>query len=198
MGRVYGYARCSTDERRQDVERQTAELYAAGASFVVREYGSASSLRPGLLELVGAMAPGDELRVTELSRVSRSVHDLCHAAEAAVAGRLLLSFGGFGFDARAGRPPAHQWATLHLMGAFAELERNLAAERIASGLAKARAGGKRLGRAPLAPEDLPAAARLSFGEVEAGAVGMTEWARRLGVCRPTAYKWAKLLRGARA
>ena len=35
---IYGYARCSTSESRQDVQRQIRELKASGAEKVVFEY----------------------------------------------------------------------------------------------------------------------------------------------------------------
>ena len=34
----YGYARCSTNENRQDIQRQLRELKAAGADAVIWEY----------------------------------------------------------------------------------------------------------------------------------------------------------------
>ena len=35
---IYGYARCSTNESKQDVNRQIKELKAAGADEVIFEY----------------------------------------------------------------------------------------------------------------------------------------------------------------
>ena len=34
----YGYARCSTNENRQDIQRQVRELKAAGAEEIFIEY----------------------------------------------------------------------------------------------------------------------------------------------------------------
>ena len=35
---IYGYARCSTNETKQDIDRQVRELKAAGAEKVYLEY----------------------------------------------------------------------------------------------------------------------------------------------------------------
>ena len=35
---IYGYARCSTNEDKQDINRQIRELKAAGADEVIFEY----------------------------------------------------------------------------------------------------------------------------------------------------------------
>ena len=37
MSKIYGYARCSTNESKQDVNRQIKELEAAGAEEVIFE-----------------------------------------------------------------------------------------------------------------------------------------------------------------
>ena len=35
---IYGYARCSTNETKQDIQRQTRELKSAGAEQIFLEY----------------------------------------------------------------------------------------------------------------------------------------------------------------
>ena len=38
MSKTWGYARCSTNEEKQDIQRQIRELQAAGADEVIFEY----------------------------------------------------------------------------------------------------------------------------------------------------------------
>ena len=193
-GKVYGYARCSTTEKRQDAERQVADLYAMGATRVVQEYASgAKADREGLLEVMAALAPGDTLCATELSRVTRDLHHLCHVIAEAEAKGVRLRFGGMEFDCTAGPAGPFPRAMLHMMGAFAELERGLAAERIASGLALARANGTRLGRPKKTAADVPLSFRAAWEGFKAGAVGAGDLARVAGVSRPTAAKYSRLL-----
>ena len=193
-GKVYGYARCSTSEKRQDIERQVAELRAMGATFVVQEFGSGGrSDRPRFAELLAALAPGDSLCAVELSRVTRSVRQLCEIVELALARRLLLKFGPLDFDCRDGKPGPFALAMLQLMAVFAELEINLASERIGSGLALARKKGVRLGRPSKTVDEVPLAARRLWEAYRAGGLSLAECARLAGVSRPTMYKYAKLL-----
>ena len=194
-GKVYGYARCSTDDKRQDVERQVAELYAMGANFVIQEYASGTKAdRQGYLELMAALADGDTLFATEVSRVTRSLSQLCQIIEIAKAKNLLLRFGALEIDCAGGKVAPFALAMLQIMGVFAELERNMTAERINSGLAMARANGAQLGRPKKTAADIPQNARTHWPDLACGNISVAEYAARSGFSRPTAYKYAKLLR----
>lgn len=194
-GKVYGYARCSTSEKRQDVERQVAELYAMGAAFVVQEYESGGRAdRKGFAELISAISDGDSLCATEVSRVTRSLLHLCEIVELAKSKNLLLRFGTLEFDFAGGRIDAFPLAMLQIMGVFAELERNLATERINSGLANAKSNGKKLGRPRKSAADVPVAVRELWPDFVAGRISVSEFARRAGFSRPTVYKYVGLLK----
>lgn len=198
MGKVYGYARCSTSEKRQDVERQVAELYAMGADFVVQEYGSgANAERKGFLELMAALADGDTLYATEVSRVTRSLAHLCEIIGLAKRKRLVLKFGALSFDCSAGKLEPFPLAMLQIMGVFAELERNVAAERISSGLEHAKANGVQLGRPKKTVEEISPGARRHWEKFKNGEVSLAGYARLAGLHRSTAYKYAKLLESAK-
>ena len=194
-GRVFGYARCSTTEKRQDVERQVSELYAMGAQVVVQEYESgAKTDRERLAELVAALADGDTLVATEVSRVTRSLLHLCEVIELAKSKSLLLKFGTLDFDFMGGRIDAFKLAMLQIMGVFAELERNLTAERINSGLALAKSKGVKLGRPKKTSTDVPVEVRLHWPSYVNGNITVSEYARLVSLSRPTVYKYIKLLR----
>ena len=193
-GKVFGYARCSTTEKRQDIERQVAELYAMGAHTVVQEYDSGGNARrEGLGELVAAIGDGDTLVATEVSRVTRSLLHLCQVIETARAKNLLLRFGTLDFDFDGGKVDAFKLAMLQIMGVFSELERNLATERINSGLAQAKSKGVALGRPKKTASDVPPEARRHYGPYLDGEISVAEFAERAGLSRPTAYKYIRLL-----
>ena len=63
MSIIYGYARCSTSELRQDIDRQKRELLKLGVSddaHIYREYESGSKTnRPELTKLLSAVQSGD-------------------------------------------------------------------------------------------------------------------------------------------
>ena len=47
MNKIYGYARCSTNEDKQDIQRQIRELNAAGAQEVIFEWKKKSTSYAG-------------------------------------------------------------------------------------------------------------------------------------------------------
>ena len=193
-GKVYGYARCSTNEKRQDIERQVNELYGMGVQFVIQEFESGGNVaRQRFAELVSAIADGDTLVATEVSRVTRSLLHLCEVVEIAKAKGLLLKFGTLDFDFAGNRIDAFKLAMLQIMGVFAELERNLTAERISSGLALAKTKGVKLGRPKKTAADVPVEARKHWPEYAKGKITVAEYAKRAGISRPTVYKYIKLL-----
>ena len=75
---IYGYARCSTNEDKQDINRQIRELKAAGANEVIFEYEHGDSkLKKNLTMLLDAALEGDTIITLEVSRLSRSTQQLC-------------------------------------------------------------------------------------------------------------------------
>lgn len=57
---IYGYARCSTCEDKQDIDRQIRELKAAGADEVVFEYEHGDAkLKKNLSMLLDTVQEGD-------------------------------------------------------------------------------------------------------------------------------------------
>ena len=79
---IYGYARCSTSEDRQDITRQIRDLMSMGISdekYIFWEYESGTKKnRPELSKLLDIVKPGDTIAVTEVSRLTRSTSDLCN------------------------------------------------------------------------------------------------------------------------
>ena len=194
-GKIYGYARCSTTEKRQDIDRQVNELYAMGAQFVIQEFDSgANTERQRFAELVAALADGDTLVASEVSRVTRTLLHLCEVIELAKAKSLLLKFGTLDFDFENGKIDAFKLAMLQIMGVFAELERNLTAERINSGLALAKTKGVKLGRPKKTAANVPVEVRQYWQSYVDGSVTVSEYAKLTGLSRPTVYKYIRLLR----
>lgn len=74
---------------------------------------------------------------------------------------------------------------LAIVGAFAELKRDMISERTRAGLAAAVAKGQQLGRPPALSADQVAAARQMY---DAGGRTVAQLARLFGVSRPTIYR----------
>ena len=68
-----GYARCSTNESKQDIERQVRELKQAGAERVFLEYEHGDAVIKEQLSLLLEQAQaGDTIITLEVSRLARS------------------------------------------------------------------------------------------------------------------------------
>jgi DNA invertase Pin-like site-specific DNA recombinase len=68
---TYGYARCSTNEERQDIGRQKRELYTLGViddKYIYWEYESGiKDNRAELQKLLDIVSEGDTIATTEVS-----------------------------------------------------------------------------------------------------------------------------------
>lgn len=138
-----GYARVSTREDRQLLDRQLDALRAAGCEriFDDRMTGIQAD-RPGLIACLDHLRTGDVLVVLDLDRLGRRAHDLIGLIED-------LEKRGIAFKALNSpmdtTTPAGR-AFLQIQAAFAEMERNLIRQRVKEGLASARARGRHGGR----------------------------------------------------
>lgn len=69
---IYGYARCSTNETKQDIQRQTRELKAAGAEQIYLEYEHGdSAVKEQLSTLLETAQAGDTILTLEVSRLGQ-------------------------------------------------------------------------------------------------------------------------------
>jgi putative DNA-invertase from lambdoid prophage Rac len=151
MSRVFAYCRVSTHD--QTTENQVREIMGAGfavtPSRVVEETisgGVPAGDRPGFALLRHKMEAGDVLVVTKLDRLGRNAMDLRATVESLAADGIrvhCLALGGVDLTSAAGK------MTMAVIAAVAEFERDLLIERTASGLARAKASGKSLGRPPV-------------------------------------------------
>lgn len=156
---IYGYARCSTDESKQDVKRQVNELlskYDISKGNMFFEYESgANDDRKQFNRMLKQLQQGDCVVTTEVSRLTRSTKHLCEVIELAKEKHIKLIIGDFIVDCSKGELDPMTDGMIKMMGVFAEMERNMIRARVKSGMAHARAKGIKLGRPTLTIEDLP-------------------------------------------
>ncbi|EFJ2219832.1 recombinase family protein [Escherichia coli] len=155
MSRVFAYCRVSTLE--QTTENQRREIETAGFAVrpqrIVEEHISgsvAASERPGFIRLLDRMENGDVLIVTKLDRLGRNAMDIRKTVEQLVASDIrvhCLALGGVDLTSPAGK------MTMQVISAVAEFERDLLLERTYSGIARAKAAGKRFGRPSVLNEE---------------------------------------------
>lgn len=192
---TYGYARCSTNDAKQDIDRQVRELKKQGAQQVFLEYEHGDSrVKRQLAALLDEARPGDTVLTLEVSRLTRSTKQLCELLEDIRKKRLrLVIVGSIAVDCRQGDMDAMTKAFLQIAGVFSELELSMTRERIKSGLQNARANGKTLGRPRTTKEDIPAIFLKHYAAYRASLLNVAELARVCNLSRPTIYKYIDIL-----
>lgn len=192
---VYGYSRCSTNETKQDINRQVWELKTAGAEEIFMEYEHGDAKIKSQQQAMFAQAQaGDTITVLEVSRLARSTQQLCEIIDIVREKHLrLVIVGSITLDCRSGQPDPVSEAFLQMAGVFSQLELSMIRVRVRSGMANARAKGKRIGRPQVTVEDLPSAFLRHYPAYQKGALKVSELARVCGVSRTTVYKYISLL-----
>jgi len=140
----YGYARCSSAQ--QDTSIQIDALTKAGCEIIREEKVSGTSLqgRTELQTLLEFLRAGDELVVTRIDRLARSIFDLQV---------IVKTLEDKGVSLHCTEQPVDTSTAVgkcfvQMLGVFAEFETNLRKERQMEGIAKARAEGRYNGRPP--------------------------------------------------
>ena len=192
---IYGYARCSTNEDKQDINRQIRELKASGAEEVVFEYEHGDSkIKKNLSLLLENVQHGDSIITLEVSRLSRSTQQLCEIIDVIREKRLrLIIVGSITIDCRNGQTDPMSEAFLQMAGVFSQLELAMIRARVKSGMENAKASGKKVGRPQTTKEDIPTVFFKHYPTYTAGKMNVSELARVCGLSRPTVYKYLKLL-----
>ena len=186
MPRTFAYVRVSTTG--QTTENQIQEIEAVGFQVeprrIVTETVSGSTAiaqRRGFAKLMDRVEAGDVLIVTKLDRLGRDAIDVSLTVKA-LAGMGVrvhcLALGGVDLTSSAGT------MTMNVLNAVAQFERDLLIERTQSGLKRAKAEGKTLGRPATLSEQQKQAVRdgLAAGE------SVSALARKLGTSRQTVMR----------
>ena len=191
----YGYARCSTNETKQDINRQVRELKAAGAEEIYLEYEHGDSkVKPQQEAMFAAAAPGDTVIVLEVPRLARSTQQLCEIIDLIREKHLrLVIVGSITLDCRNGHADPMSEAFLQMAGVFSQLELAMIRERVRSGMANAKAKGRQIGRPQATKDSVPAVFLRHYPAYKSGQLNLSEFARVCDLSRTTVYKYISLL-----
>ena len=179
-----GYVRVSTVE--QNEERQIAELRdkAGVEKFFVDKVSAKSAKRPKFDEMMNFLREGDELIVSEFSRLARSTVDLLNIVETLTKKEVKVRSLKEQLDSST---PQGRFM-LTIFGAIAEFERELLLQRQREGIKLAKAAGKYKGRnAKKRPKDFDFYKQGYYERTYT----VTYIANHYKVSRPTVYKWLK-------
>ena len=192
---IYGYARCSTNETKQDISRQVRDLKANGAEkiFVEYEHGDAA-VKKELEALFAIAVAGDTIIVLEVPRLARSTKQLCEIIELVKQKQIkLVIVGSITIDCTQGRLDPMSNAFVQMSGVFAELELGMIRERVRSGMANAKAKGVRIGRPSLTKDDIPQVFYRHYPAYKNGQLNVSELARVCDMSRTTVYKYIEVI-----
>ena len=192
-----GYSRCSTNEGKQDINRQVRELKAAGADVVYMEYEHGDAkVKSQQQAMFAESEAGDTIIVLEVSRLARSTQQLCEIIEIIRAKHLrLVIVGSITLDCRNGQADPMSEAFLQMAGVFSQLELSMIRARVRSGMENAKAKGKQIGRPQVTADDVPSGFLRHYPAYKRGQLNVSELARVCNISRTTAYKYINLLEG---
>jgi len=173
----YGYARVSSSG--QDLTIQVEALTKAGCETIRQEKVSGTSTqgRDELKTLLDFLREGDELVVTRVDRLARSIRDLQN---------IVYELDQKGVVLSATEQPIQTNTSagkcfLDMLGVFSEFETNLRKERQMEGIAKAKERGVYKGRKPSVDVE-------KVKELKAEGLGASAIAKQMGIGRASVYR----------
>lgn len=192
---IYGYCRCSTNEKKQDIDRQVRDLKELGVERenIYLEYESGTKVdRVEFNRLLEVLKDGDTVVSTEVSRITRSTKQLIEIIELAKEKHLKLILGGFVVDCSKELDPMTE-GMLKMMGVFAEMERNMISQRVKSGMANAIEKGAVVGRPKVSIDDIPDNFKKYYDIYKKNNLKKIDLVNMSRLSRPTVDKYIKIL-----
>ena len=183
----YSYERVSTlhqDERRQEISLEHIKI---DCRYVDKASGK-NAERPKLKMLMNDVKRGDHVYCESISRLGRNVDDLRRLTEEFVNKGVTVHFIKEGFDTGGNMYKF----MLTILGAVAEMEREITVERVREGVEKAMRFGTKTGRPFGRPEpELPDTFPKYYSKMQSGEITKVEMANLLKVGRSTVYRWIR-------
>lgn len=176
---LIGYARISTMEGAQVLDRQLDALNAAGCERIFEDRASgAKAERPGLSACLDFLRKDDVLVVLDLDRLGRLAGELITLIDQLAARG--IAFRALNAPMDTTTPTGR--AFLQIQAAFAEMERNIIRQRVNEGLVAARARGRKGGRPRIMTHDKLRYARHLMADSKRS---IPEICKELGGIRPS-------------
>ena len=183
---LIGYMRVSTSDQNTDLQRDALLAAGVDGDRIYLDKASGKQVeRPGLVECLRNLRPGDTLIVWKLDRLGRSLRHLVatvHELEARGIGFRVLT----GQGAEINTSTASGKLVFGIFAALAEFERALIAERTRAGLVAAKARGRKGGGKPKLSATVIAGVRARLAADPK--LDQAALARELGVHRSTLWR----------
>lgn len=187
-----GYARVSTVG--QNLEGQIELLKENGVNeqdiYKEKVTGTSTAQRVELENLMRHVRAGDEVIVSKIDRLARSISDLNKIVEALTEKGVSIRFIQDNITFDADKNSAMNTLIFNMLGSFAQFERDLIVQRTSEGRERARAQGKHLGRPAQPKKKIDQAMSLFFNR-EGNGLSVNDIVKASGVPRATIYREAK-------
>lgn len=188
----WGYARVSTEDQNLDLQFDALKRFGVAPDriFTDRASGGRVAGREGLKQALKALRPNSMLVVWKIDRLGRNLSELIQTADTIRKKNAEL----VSLTEKIDTSSAFGKAMFHMIGVFAQLERDMIVERTLAGQAAAAERGRRPGRrSQMTPEK-----RAEIIELMKGGLSFEEIAPRVGISKSTLYNHADTLRAALA
>lgn len=194
---IWGYARCSTNETKQNIERQIRELKEMGCTdqtiFIEWESGSKEN-RKELNRLLNTIEDFDTVAVVSVDRISRSCKQLISIIELIEQRHLKLIIGkNFVVDCTTDKMDIMTEALLKVISVFSELERKMICSRVQSGVDTARAKGVKLGRPKTTYDKIPQIFFKNLPLYTKGVINKSQFSSITGLAYKTIFKYLSIV-----
>ena len=172
-----GYARCSSVDQNLEVQLETLKKVGCEKIYQEKVSGTSTQGRDELNTLLEFMREGDELVITRIDRLARSVRDLQN---------IVYDLEKRGITISATEQPINTKTSvgkcfLDMLSVFSEFETNLRRERQMEGIEKAKEKGVYKGRKPSIDVN-------AVRELKEKGMGASAIAKELGIGRASVYR----------
>jgi DNA invertase Pin-like site-specific DNA recombinase len=184
---IYSYERVSTtkqDEKRQEMSFSGIKI---DKRFIDKVSGKTAE-RPLLNKLMVVAKNGDSIYVESISRLGRNVEDLRKLCKYFEENGVIVNFVKEGFSTTGN---SYKFM-LTILGAVAEMERELIVDRVKEGIEKAKIYGTKSGKPIGRPErTLPKDFEKYYVKWKTNEITAVEFSKLLGISKATLYRYIK-------
>ena len=175
-----GYARVSSTDQDLSIQIETLEKYGCEKIFQEKVSGTSTQGRNQLKDCIEFVREGDELVITRVDRLARSILDLQIIVKELDKKGAILS----ATEQPISTKDATSKCFLDMLGVFAEFETNLRKERQNEGILRAKQKGVYKGRKSSIDVD-------KIKELKESGLGATAIAKEMNIHRDSVYRVLK-------
>ncbi|MDC1022973.1 recombinase family protein [Alphaproteobacteria bacterium] len=175
-----GYARCSSIDQNLEVQLETLKKVGCEKIYQEKVSGTSTQGRDELKECLDYVREGDELVITRIDRLARSVLDLQLIVKELSDKKVNLSATEQSINTKTPEGKCF----LDMLGVFAEFETNLRKERQNEGILRAKQKGVYKGRKSSIDAD-------KIKELKESGLGASAIAKEMNIHRDSVYRVLK-------